>query len=79
MIKNPAKAKVTQIKTLFPASATASLNVSKNPVANNAPAAKDTKENEILRIKSSLVNSIDTKAKETIEAKKVKNKIFNNI
>ena len=53
--------------------------VSKKPVAKSAPAAKETSEKEILCINFSFASKIATRKSDTIEAKKVKNKIFNNI
>src|ERR1035437_7338700 len=78
-IKNAPKASVTQIKTFFPSSSTASLKVSKNPVAKSAPAAKETNEKEILCINFSLTSNVDTNKSDTLGAKKVINKIVNNI
>ena len=79
IIARAAKENVTHKKTEFPAIFSASFIVSKKAVANNAPAAKDTRENEDLCINFSFKRSIDTKNKETIEARNVKKRININM
>lgn len=76
IIKKTAIDIVVQRKTFSPPILTASLKVSKNPVAKRAPAAKATREKEIFLISFLFKRRTATRKRDKIEAKNVNNKIF---